>query len=142
MKRLTMRAELHTWNRLSCPSGSGNFFIWLFSCLSSVVLSIIKTNNLHIRRRFITPPKKTDCISISYAKASHRCAGRHTKHFLCPYAACAISVPLQTKKPQKHGWNEPDKENNAHGAAAPVCTSAPCGAGEARYGLYIPLRHR
>ena len=87
-----MRAELHTWNRLSCPSGSGNFFIWLFSCLSSVVLSIIKTNNLHIRRRFITPPE-TDCISISYAKAhivvpggirSTFCARMPPVPFLCP----------------------------------------------------------
>ena len=95
-ERLTMRAELHTWDRLSCPSGSGNFFVWLFSCLSLVGLSIFKTNNLHIRRRFITPPSPGfRYVSISYAEASHCFARRHTKHFLCSYAACAVYMSRQ-----------------------------------------------
>ena len=53
-----MKTKVHTQWMLSCPSGSGNFFGWLFSCLSQVVLSIIKTNNLYIRKGLLSPPYK------------------------------------------------------------------------------------
>ena len=104
-ERSTMRTELHTRSMHSCPSGSGNFFVWLFSCLSSVELSIFKTNNLRIRKGLLPP--EIHYVSISYAEASHRCARRHTKHFLCPYAACAVSMSrqchIQISKPSKRG---------------------------------------
>ena len=104
-KRLTMRAELHTWNRLSCPSGSGNFFIWLFSCLSLMDLIIFNTRNLYIRKGLLSPPE-IRYVSISYAEALHRCARRHTKHFcarmplvlfLCPDNTTYKSVNHQKR---------------------------------------------
>ena len=94
-ERLTMRAELHTWDRLSCPSGSGNFFVWLFSCLSLVGLSIFKTNNLHIRRRFITPPITGISLCINKLRRSVAlfCQAAYEAFFVLVCRLCCLYVP-------------------------------------------------
>ena len=91
-ERSTMRTELHTRSMHSCPSGSGNFFVWLFSCLSSVELSIFKTNNLRIRKGLL-PPRNSLCINKLRRSVTSLCQAAYEAFFVPVCRLCCFYVP-------------------------------------------------
>lgn len=90
-----MKAEKHIQKMFPSLYGTGSLFMRLFP----YILSMIKTDNLYFRGNLLPPhPNGIDYKSIIYIKTSIYCVRRHSKHYPCPYAACAVSTHPQFKR--------------------------------------------
>ena len=87
-----MKAKVHIQWILSCPGGARNFFVWLFSCLSQAVLSIIRTNNLQ-NAGDLLPPRNSLCINKLRRSVTSQCRAAYETLFVSVCRLCCFYIP-------------------------------------------------